>query len=99
LKHKKDIICLASRIGKGTCLAYPAENYRNACRIFVSGYDNGIIRTYAITEDRLILVHAVKVFDTKIEFIRFSNDYKILVVANSVEMFFFKIIDFNSYQP
>lgn len=96
LKHKKDTICQPSRVGRGTVLAYPSENYRNACRIFVSGYDNGIIRTYAITEDRLILVHVVKVFDTKIEFIRFSSDYKILVVANNKEMFFFKIADFNN---
>lgn len=57
------------------------------------------MRTYAITEDRMILVHAVKVFDTKIIFIRFSTDYKVLVVANSREMFFFKIVDFNSQQP
>lgn len=54
------------------------------------------MRTYAITEDRMILVHAVKVFDIKIMFIRFSTDYKVLVVANSKEMFFFKIVDFNS---
>jgi len=41
-------------------------------------------------------VHAVKVFDTEIKFIRFSTDYKILVVANNTEMFFFKVTDFNS---
>jgi len=54
------------------------------------------MRTFAITEDRLILVHAVKVFDNKILFIRFSTDYKMLIVANKKEMFFFKIIDFNN---
>jgi len=51
LKQKKDIVHYQSINGKGTCLAYPNEHYRNCNRVFTTGYDNGIIRTFTIKDD------------------------------------------------
>ena len=69
--------------GKGTCMTHFPHTDVNKGRVFVAGFDNGIVRFLYLHTEGIDILKSFKAHDDAITAIRYSADLKLLVTGSS----------------
>jgi len=78
--------------GRGASIDWIPENGVNKGRLVVAGFQNGVLRILALNKTTIALLVAVKVHDSGISMVKFSNDgSKLAVVAPNGDIFFLEM--------
>ena len=100
---KKSVFAEKIFSGKGTCLTHLPQTDANKGRLFVAGFDNGIVRFCNVNSEGVEIMKSFKAHDSAIVGVKFSADLKLCVTASvSGEIFFFDMDghkDTQKYDP